>query len=179
MIAIFTIGVYGFTEDAFFQALKDHEIDLFIDIRARRGMRGAKYKFVNSIHLQKKLKEMGIGYAHLKELAPTPRIRGLQEQADHEQHLARRSDRQHLCEEYVREYKRDVLRLYKRKPERKFYADVTLAQALELAGYPEGRFLARPALFCVEGEPRACHRSLAAAEMERQLGIKVEHILAK
>ena len=81
-LTIFTIGVYGFSEDAFFTALKDHEIDLFIDIRARRGMRGAKYKFVNSSYLQAKLKEMGIGYAHLKELAPTPRIRGLQEQAD-------------------------------------------------------------------------------------------------
>ena len=176
---IFTIGVYGFTEDEFFAALKDHEIEIFIDIRARRGMRGAKYKFVNSIYLQEKLKEMGIGYAHLKELAPTPRIRGLQEQADQKQHLAKRSDRQRLCEEYVREYKRDVLRLYKRKPERKFYADVALAQARELAGYPERRVLARPALFCVEGEPRACHRSLAAAEMKRQLGIKAEHIFAK
>lgn len=177
-LTIFTIGVYGFSEDAFFQALKDHEIDLFIDIRARRGMRGAKYKFVNSIYLKKKLKEMGIGYAHLKELAPTPRIRGLQEQAD-QKHLARRSDRQHLCEKYVQEYKRDVLRLYKRKPERKFYAAAALAQARELAGCPEGRVLARPALFCVEGEPLACHRSLAAAEMKRQLGVKVEHILAK
>ena len=178
-LTIFTIGVYGFSEDGFFTALKDHEIDLFIDIRARRGMRGAKYKFVNSSYLQAKLKEMGIGYAHLKELAPTPRIRGLQEQADQKQHLTRRSDRQLLCEEYVREYKRDILRLYKRKPERKFYAAAALAQARELAGCPEGRVLARPALFCVEGKPLACHRSLAAAEMKRQLGVKVEHILAK
>lgn len=178
-LTILTIGVYGFSEDGFFKALQDRQIDLFIDIRARRGMRGTRYKFVNSSYLQAKLNKMGIAYAHLKELAPTPRIRELQDQADQQQHLARRSDRQLLCEEYVREYKRDILRLYKRKPERKFYAAAALAQARELAGCPEGRVLARPVLFCVEGEPLACHRSLAAAEMKRQLGVKVEHILAK
>ena len=178
-LKIFTIGVYGYTEDEFFGALVDNKIDLFIDIRARRGMRGARYKFVNSSYLQAKLKELGIAYAHLKELAPTPRIRSLQDEADNEERLVRRSDRQHLCKEYEREYKRDILRRYKRKPERKLYADAVLAEARELAGYPEGRELARPALFCVEGEPRACHRSLAADEFKRQLGVEVEDIFAQ
>lgn len=177
-LKIYTLGVYGFSEDAFFDALVENEIDLFIDIRAWRGMRGARYKFVNSSYLQVKLSNLGIGYAHLKELAPTPHIRRLQDHADQQQHLERRSDRQHLCEDYVREYRRDVLRVYKRKPERKFYAHVELARARELAGYPNWRALARPVLFCVEGEPRACHRSLAAAEMKRQLGVAVEDIIA-
>lgn len=177
-LKIYTLGVYGFTEDAFFSALVENEIDLFIDIRARRGVRGARYKFVNSSYLQRRLKEMDIAYAHMKELAPTPRIRGLQDQADQQQRLARRSDRQHLCKEYVREYKRDVLRLYKRKPERKFHADAVLAEARELASYPDERELKRPALFCVEGEPRACHRSLAAEEFRRQLGVEIEDIIA-
>ena len=176
---IFTIGVYGFDEDGFFQALQDHKIDLFIDVRARRGMRGARYKFVNSSYLQARLKGMGIAYAHLKELAPTQRIRDLQDQADRQQHLARRSDRQRLCKEYIRAYKRDVLCIYKRKPERKFYADVALAQARELAGIAEEQAMERPALFCVEGEPLACHRSLAAAEMKRQLGVAVKNITAQ
>ncbi|MCY4538541.1 MAG: hypothetical protein OXE52_09970, partial [Chloroflexi bacterium] len=86
--------------------------------------------------------------------------------------------RQQRCKEYVREYKRDVLRLYKRKPERKFHADAVLAEARELANYPDVQELKRPVLFCVEGEPRACHRSLAADEMRRQLGVGIIDIIA-
>ena len=177
-LKIYTIGVYGCAEDEFFGALTDHEIDLFIDIRARRGMRGARYKFVNSSYLQRKLQALGIGYAHLKELAPTPAIRSLQDEADKRDKLARRSDRDDLCREYIHAFKRDILRVYKRKPERKFQAAAALAQALTLAELPAGTSLKRPALFCVEAEPRACHRSLVAAEMGRQLDVEVEHILA-
>ena len=177
-LKIYTLGVYGYTEDEFFDALAVHGIDLFIDIRARRGMRGSRYKFVNSTYLQAKLKELGIGYAHLKELAPTPRIRRLQDQADQQQKLERRSDRQRLCREYVHEYKRDVLRVYKRKSELKLHAEGELARARELAHFPAGRAAARVALFCVEGEPKACHRSLVAAEFGRQLSLQVEDIVA-
>ncbi len=177
-LKIYTLGVYGYTEEEFFGALEDYKIDLFIDIRARRGMRGARYKFVNSTYLQNRLRELRIGYAHLKELAPTPRIRGLQDEADNEQRLERRSDRQHLCDAYVREYKRDVLRRWKQKPERKFYAEAALAKASEMAGALNGRVVFRPALFCVEGQPRACHRSLVADEFRRQLGVDVEDIIA-
>ena len=56
---IYTIGVYGKTEDEFFRALEDNGIELFIDIRARRGMRGSKYSFVNSSYLQAELNENG------------------------------------------------------------------------------------------------------------------------
>ena len=45
VLKIYTIGVYGKTEDEFFDALVENEIELFIDIRARRGMRGSKYSF--------------------------------------------------------------------------------------------------------------------------------------
>ena len=81
---VFTIGVYGSTEESFFGALVENEIDLFIDIRARRGMRGSKYSYVNSTVLQAKLRKLGIYYAHLKELSPTKKIRALQWQADKE-----------------------------------------------------------------------------------------------
>lgn len=176
--AIYTIGVYGYDETAFFAALQAHEIDLFVDVRRRRGVRGARYKFVNSSYLQDKLTALGIGYAHLLGLAPTPRIRSLQDFADQQQRLQRRSDRQGLCKEYVREYKRDILRVYKRKPERRFVAADALTMARQLADIPDAQPVLRPALFCVEGEPRACHRSLAAAEIAKQLGVEVLHILA-
>ena len=175
---IYTIGVYGFDEDAFFGSLRRHEIDLFIDVRRRRGVRGARYKFVNSSYLQAKLAQMGIGYAHLLDLAPTQRIRSLQDEADQAQRLQRRSDRQTLCKAYIHEYKRDILRVYKRKADLKFYASHTLAQAQAQAGGTQPHDARRPALFCVEGDPRACHRSLAAAEIARQLDLEVIHITA-
>ncbi len=179
LLKIYTLGVYGYSEEAFFGAILERQIDLFIDIRARRGMRGARYKFVNSGYLQSKLLELGIAYAHLKELAPTQAIRALQDQADQERKLALRSDRQSLCKAYIHEYKRDILRVYKRLPERKFYAGAALARAHELAELPECQPARRPALFCVEGEPRACHRSLVAAEMQRQLNVEIEDITAE
>lgn len=52
----YTIGVYNSTENNFFNKITKNNIDTFCDIRQRRGVRGAKYKFVNSIRLQKKSK---------------------------------------------------------------------------------------------------------------------------
>ena len=50
MINVFTIGVYGSTENSFFEKLAQSRIDLFCDIRQRRGVRGSQYKYVNSIY---------------------------------------------------------------------------------------------------------------------------------
>ncbi len=72
---IVTIGVYGFDQESFFQALLDAKVDTFCDIRMRRGMRGSKYAFVNSSSLQKRLGELDIQYLHLKDLAPDHEIR--------------------------------------------------------------------------------------------------------
>ena len=58
MLKIYTIGVYGSTEEIFFNKLKLHNIDLFCDIRQRRGVRGSQYKYVNSNYLQAKLQEL-------------------------------------------------------------------------------------------------------------------------
>ena len=44
MINVFTIGVYGSTENSFFEKLAQSRIDLFCDIRQRRGVRGSQYK---------------------------------------------------------------------------------------------------------------------------------------
>ena len=82
MINVFTIGVYGSTENSFFEKLAQSRIDLFCDIRQRRGVRGSQYKYVNSNYLQIKLFEMGIKYLYVKELAPTKEIRQKQKDAD-------------------------------------------------------------------------------------------------
>ena len=67
---IYTIGVYGSTEEDFFGKLTRSKIDLFCDIRQRRGVRGRQYAFVNSSYLQKKLSGLGIGYLYEKRFAP-------------------------------------------------------------------------------------------------------------
>ena len=43
-----TLGVYGFTPSAFFEALQRAGVDTFCDIRWRRGVRGREYAFANS-----------------------------------------------------------------------------------------------------------------------------------
>ena len=52
---IYTIGGYGHTEDSFLRAIKSNAIDLFIDVRQRRGMRGSAYSFLNAKRLEDNL----------------------------------------------------------------------------------------------------------------------------
>ena len=82
MVRIVTIGVYGFREDAFFEALQDAQVDVFCDIRWRRGVRGAEYAFVNHKRLVARLESLGIEYVHRRDLAPTPEVRQRQKDAD-------------------------------------------------------------------------------------------------
>ena len=56
---IYTIGVYNSTEDSFFDKLKSNNIELFCDIRLRRGVRGTQYKYVNKTYLESKLTPLG------------------------------------------------------------------------------------------------------------------------
>ena len=42
MIKIYTIGVYNSTESSYFRKLQENNIDLFCDIRQRRGVRGSQ-----------------------------------------------------------------------------------------------------------------------------------------
>ena len=138
-------------------------------------MRGARYRYANSKYLQTKLKEQGIYYAHLKELAPTKEIRALQWQADREERTLKR-ERTGLSKAYVSAYRRDVLNLYKRKPETKFNAAALLARAKQVSRYPCDRPLTRIVLFCVEQHPDACHRSLAAEAWGSQQAAGIKHI---
>ena len=45
---VFTIGVYGWDEEDFAQALRDAAPDVFVDVRRRRGLRGSTYAWANS-----------------------------------------------------------------------------------------------------------------------------------
>lgn len=181
---VFTIGVYGYTEDAFFGALVDNGIDLFIDIRARRKMsRWSNYGFANKTALKEKLDEVGIEYVQLKALAPTDQIRALQHQAD-EVAKVRKRDRTELSESYIKAYKTDILKIHKRKDTNKLHVLDLLAEARKAAGYAEALPLGI-VLFCVEGNAKACHRSIAYLKVRdelKQKGYKVEpvkHLKAK
>jgi uncharacterized protein (DUF488 family) len=157
---IITIGVYGFDEETFFQALQEARVDTFCDIRQRRGVRGAKYAFANSQRLQRRLAEIGIRYVHLKELAPTKAIRERQNEADKANKVAKRK-RTALGQVFISAYQADILA---------YFDPPTLLDDLG----PEAQIVA---LFCVEREPAACHRSLVADKLNRELGLEVEDLL--
>ncbi len=156
---ILTFGVFGCEEDEFFDALLIHEVDVFCDIRQRRGVRGAQYAFVNSQRLQKKLDELGIQYVHIKELAPTKEIRELQKSADQSSQTKKR-ERSGLSDAFVEAYQAAVL---------KEYNPQTFLDAI-------GEECEVVVLFCVERAPEACHRMLAADYLASNLDLEVEHI---
>ena len=154
-----TIGVYGFSEETFFQALQAAGVDVFCDIRQRRGVRGATYAFANSQRLQRRLAELGIRYLYRQDLAPTKAVRARQAEADKAQKVAKRQ-RTALGEIFVNAYRAEIL------------ADFDPQSLLDDAE-PDAQVLA---LFCVEREPAACHRSLVADQLRWDLGLEVEHI---
>jgi uncharacterized protein (DUF488 family) len=156
---VVTIGAYGFDEDRFFEALRRASVDVFCDLRMRRGMRGSSYAFANSERLQQRLAEMGIRYVHRKDLAPDADVRAQQAAADQESGTGKRS-RTSLSPEFRQAY--EVTRM------RDFDAEAFLREI-----GPNARTVA---LFCVEREPDACHRSLVAHHIERELGVHIDHL---
>jgi uncharacterized protein (DUF488 family) len=155
--SIATIGVYGFDRDSFLAALAGAEVDLLLDVRQRRGVRGSEYAWANARRLQTALGEAGIGYTHLKELAPTTELRELQYREDDRLGEGKRS-RTVLAPEYARRYSEEIL------------ASVDLARIVKWIGDSGA------ALLCVERDPEACHRSLIAARLQRDWGFGVEHL---
>lgn len=151
-ISIYTLGVYETTEEQFFGALTESQIDTFCDIRYRRGMRGAKYSYVNSRYLQAKLAELGICYVHFRELAPNDTVRIAQKLADEKLGLRKRH-RQKLSADFIAAYTESVLRSF----------DVT--RFLQTIGENAERIV----LFCVERRPEACHRSLIARKLAQEM----------
>lgn len=159
-IKIVTIGVYGFDESSFFEALCKAEVDTFCDIRSRRGVRGATYAFVNSIRLQARLAELGIRYIHRKDLGPTKAVREKQAAADKATKTAKRK-RTILGEAFIEAYHTECLAVF--EPQ-------SLLDELE----SDAKVVA---LFCVETAPEACHRSLVADKLAKSLNLEVEDIL--
>ena len=151
MINIFTIGVYNSTEEGFFEKLTENHIDMFCDIRQRRGVRGSQYRYVNSNYLQAKLKELGIKYMYIKELAPTSEIRQKQKDADKLNNETKKQ-RTTLGKVFAEEYESQIL---------SHFGMTSLLTTLEQAGATNVVF------FCVEEHASACHRSLVAKEISR------------
>lgn len=152
---IATIGVYEFDAASFIRALDAAGVSRILDIRQRRGVRGPRYAWANSLRLQALLAEAQIGYEHHPELAPTTELRQLQYREDAVQGVGKRS-RVRLAPEYIRAYTEDVLDLVPLEP---------LVRRLPVHGIA--------ALLCVEATARACHRSLVAQRLAERFGFAV------
>jgi uncharacterized protein (DUF488 family) len=155
---IATIGVYGWTLDAWLAALSAAGVRLVVDVRQRRGVRGSEYAWANAQRLEAALTEAGIAYEHRKELAPTTELRQLQYAEDDRVGVGKRS-RVDLAPEYVERYTREIL------------GQVDLRPVVE--GQPAG---GASALMCVERDPEACHRSLIADRLASEFGLTVAHL---
>jgi uncharacterized protein (DUF488 family) len=157
MDRILTIGVYGWTAEAWTAALGRAGCDLVVDIRARRGVRGRDYAFANRARLKAALAEAGIRYIHLRELAPSRSTRDAQAAADAAMRTVKR-DRSGLADSFIHAYRIEV------------------GERVEWAAIAARLDASAPALLCVERVPAACHRSIAAAELARVTGCPIEDL---
>jgi uncharacterized protein (DUF488 family) len=157
---IVTMGVYGFDEASFLDALQRANVDIFIDTRRRRAVRGSRYAFANSLRLQAHLAALGIPYLHRLELAPSTEARQAQDQADTASNI-RRSDRKTLTDTFMDTYSHECL------------APLDSRQLVASLGPDLQSIL----FFCVERAPSACHRGLLANKLAADLNAKVEHIV--
>jgi uncharacterized protein (DUF488 family) len=156
---VVTIGVYGWDLDSFLAALRRAEVELLVDVRQRRGVRGPEYAWANSARLQDSLAGAGVDYAHHAELAPTTELRHLQYDEDASQGVGKRS-RVALAPRYVERYQNEILAPVDLEP---------LVASMPWAG--------ATALFCVERDAEACHRSLIAARLAREYGFAARDLL--
>jgi uncharacterized protein (DUF488 family) len=150
--------VYGFTADTFLHALRDADVRLLLDVRQRRGVRGSEYAWANAGRLTAAMADAGIEYRHHPELAPTTGLRQLQYREDDRLGTGKRN-RERLAPEYRENYIHEILD----------HADLDAVVA-EMP--PEGA----SALFCVERDPEACHRSIVAERMAERYDLPVVHI---
>lgn len=157
MIKIFTIGVYNSTEESYFNKLRDNNIDLFCDIRQRRGVRGSQYKYVNSNYLQARLQELGINYKYIKDLAPTNEIRQMQKDADKANGESKKQ-RTTLGPVFKSEYLKQILDPFDID---KFANELLDSGAKNIV------------FFCVEEHASACHRSLVAQKLANTLNCEI------
>ncbi|NOQ71158.1 MAG: DUF488 family protein [Crocinitomix sp.] len=155
----FTLGVYNSAEEEYFGKIISANIDVFCDIRQRRGVRGAKYAFVNSKRLQDRLAKLNVEYLHEIQLAPTSEIRDLQKEADLQQKELKR-DRSKLGSVFTLAFKDRILNEFN------FEAFIHNLEKINAK---------RIILFCVEEKPEACHRGIVTNKLEK-LGYKITHL---
>lgn len=155
---LWTIGVYGFDVTSFLERLRRAEVSMLLDLRQRRGVRGPDYAWANSLRLQTSLAAIGIAYRHHLELAPTTELRQLQYAEDARQGVGKRTRRE-LATGYVSRYTAEIL-------------DPADLEAI-VSVLPS---IGPAALFCVEGDPEACHRSLVARRLVEEHGFTIEHL---
>ena len=153
-----TIGVYDWDLTSFLEALAGADVRLLIDVRQRRGVRGPQYAWANAARLQAALADAGIAYSHHRELAPTTELRQLQYAEDARRGEGKRS-RSVLAPEYTIRYTREILDL---APLERVVAELPSDGA--------------GALFCVERDPEACHRSLIAERLATEHDVDVRHL---
>ena len=158
MRRVATIGVYGASADAFLACLREAEVEQVLDVRQRRGVRGAEYAWANATRLERALYEERIDYRHHLELAPTTELRHVQYREDARRGVGKRS-RAELAPEYRERYLREILDPLDLAP-------VVAELPAEGAG----------ALLCVERDPEACHRSLVADRLARGFGCDIVHL---
>jgi uncharacterized protein (DUF488 family) len=156
---ITTLGVYGYTDTTFRAALEQAKPGVFVDTRRRRGVRGHQYAFANSQRLQALLEELGIPYIHRLDLAPPESATRVQDEVDHKAGIARH-DRDQISPALRDTYQHEVLDHF---DSRAFVGSL---------GNPESVLL-----FCVEGNPAACHRTLLANRLKDDLGGEITHIV--
>jgi len=156
--AVATIGVYGWTREAFIEALRSAGVGLVLDVRQRRGVRGSAYAWANSARLQEALAEAKVGYRHHPELAPTTELRHLQYGEDERVGVGKRS-RVELAPEYRERYAGEIL-------DRVDLAAFVAELPTEVAA----------ALLCVERDPEACHRSLIAERLAGEYELAITHL---
>ncbi len=157
MASIATIGVYGFDLDSFLATLAEAKIDHLVDVRQRRGVRGSDYVWANVRRLEAELGGAGVSYTHAKELTPTTELREVQYREDDRRGEGKRS-RTVLAPEYARRYTAEILDRADLEPIVKWIGKSSAA------------------LFCVERDPEACHRSLIAERLRRDWGFSVRHL---
>lgn len=108
---------------------------------------------------QQSLADHGIGYEHLKELAPTSEIRVAQYAADAAAGEGKRM-RTELSDDFKRAYIEQIL------------------EPADLKGLLDGfDDSITAALLCVERDPRACHRGPIAECLAADHGVPVEHLM--
>jgi uncharacterized protein (DUF488 family) len=150
--------VYDWTLEAWLDALRGASVTQVLDVRQRRGVRGSRYAWANSLRLQTALAEAGIEYGHHLELGPTTELRQVQYREDDRLGVGKRS-RVELAAEYRQRYLREVLDQVDLWP---------VVEAMPVDG--------AAALMCVEADPEACHRLLVAERLQAKFGLAMEHL---